>query len=409
MTIGTRAATPAALTAVIASAQVFGMGGYASFAALMPVFMPEWRLADSEAGWINGVFYAGYLGAVPWLSSLTDRVAPRRVYIAASLISALASFGFAFAADGFWSAALFRFFAGIGLAGTYMPGLKLLADHVPGTDQSRMVAFYTAGFSIGSALSLFAAGQVEAALGWRAAFAVAGLGPLLAVALLQFLLPREDPRPHPPPATHVLDFRPVLRCREAMGYVLTYAIHNFEVFAARSWLVVYLAFAAALRPDQSAGWWAPATLAALFTLFGVPATIFGNELAIRFGRRRTIAGIMVVSAAVGLTVGFAPGWPYLIVVALVALHMMTQIGESAAVTAGSVAAAPAGYRGATMAVHSTLGFTGAFLGPVAFGFALEFAGGSGTEGAWFAAFALTAGVMLLGPFALRLARSAAPR
>jgi MFS family permease len=403
-----RAASATALTLVLASAEVFGMAGFATFTALLPVFIPEWRLSDSDAGWISGVFYAGYLGAVPVLTSLTDRIAPRRVYIAASLAAAIANFGFAFVADGFWSAILFRALAGIGLAGTYMPGLKLLADHVHGAEQSRMVAFYTAGFSIGSAVSLWAAGLIEPAFGWRAAFAVAGAGPLIAIALLQLFLPREDPRPHPPPETHVLDFRPVLACRAAMAYVLAYTIHNFEVFAARSWLVVYLVFAASRAADQAAGWWHPATLAALFTLLGVPATILGNELAIRFGRMRMVAAIMVVSAGVCVLVGLAPGWPYALVVILVALHMMTQIGESSAVTAGSVAAAPAGYRGATMAVHSTLGFSGSFLGPVVFGFALEYAGGSQTETAWLVAFALTAAIMLLGPLALRLARDPTP-
>jgi MFS family permease len=284
-----RAASATALTLVLASAEVFGMAGFATFTALLPVFIPEWRLSDSDAGWISGVFYAGYLGAVPVLTSLTDRIAPRRVYIAASLAAAIANFGFAFVADGFWSAILFRALAGIGLAGTYMPGLKLLADHVHGAEQSRMVAFYTAGFSIGSAVSLWAAGLIEPAFGWRAAFAVAGAGPLIAIALLQLFLPREDPRPHPPPETHVLDFRPVLACRAAMAYVLAYTIHNFEVFAARSWLVVYLVFAASRAADQAAGWWHPATLAALFTLLGVPATILGNELAIRFGRMRMVA------------------------------------------------------------------------------------------------------------------------
>ena len=400
-----RAATPLALTAVLAAAEIFGMAGFASFSALMPVFMPEWALSDSEAGWISGVFYAGYLGAVPWLSSLTDRIAPRRVYIAASLVTAVSSFGFAFAAEGFWTALAFRALAGIGLAGTYMPGLKLLTDHVHGADQSRMVAFYTAGFSIGSAFSLLIAGMAEEAFGWRIAFALAGLGPPVAVTLLALFLPRQDPRPHPPPSTHILDFRPVLRCRAAMAYVLAYTIHNFEVFAARSWLVVYLVFASGLQPDGGKDWWNAATLAAAFTLLGVPSTIVGNELAIRFGRTRTIATIMLVSAAVCLLVGFAPAWPYAVVVALVGLHMVTQIGESSAVTAGVIAAAPMGYRGATMAVHSTLGFSGAFLGPVAFGFALEYAGGSETQDAWIAAFAMTALVMLFGPFALRLGRA----
>jgi MFS family permease len=403
-----RAATPISLTAVLVAAEIFSMAGFASFSALMPVFLPEWSLTDSQAGWISGVFYAGYLGAVPVLTSLTDRIPPRRIYIAASLAAAISSFGFAFGAEGFWTALTFRALAGIGLAGTFMPGLKLLTDHVPGAHQSRMVAFYTAGFSIGSAVSLVIAGASGETLGWRFAFAFAGFGPLIAVTILALFLPRKDPRPQPPPSTHVLDFRPVLRCREAMAFVLTYTIHNFEIFAARSWLVVYLVFAASLQPDGSAGWWSAATLAAAFTLLGVPSTIAGNEIAIRFGRHRTIAAVMLVSAAVCILVGFAPPWPYAIVVALAGLHTITQIGESAALTAGVVAAAPVGYRGATMAVHSTLGFSGAFLGPVAFGFALEFAGGSQTEGAWVAAFAVTAGVMLLGPLALRLGRPSAP-
>jgi MFS family permease len=403
-----RAATPVAITAVLVVAQIFGMAGFASFAALMPVFIPEWRLSDSEAGWVNGVFYAGYLGAVPWLSSLTDRLASRRIYVAAALITALSSFGFAFAADGFWSAVALRALAGIGLAGTFMPGLKLLADHVSGPRQGRMVAVYTAGFSVGSAASLVSTDLVAEAFGWRTAFALAGAGPLIAVALLMLFLPRTDPRPQAPPTTHVFDFRPVLRCREAMAFVLGYVTHSFEVFAARSWLVVYLAFAATRQPDQAAGWWSAPALAAVFTLLGVPATILGNELAIRFGSHRTIAAIMVVSAVVGILVGFAPAWPYAVVIVLAGLHAITQIGDSAALTAGVIAAAPPGYRGATMAVHSTLGFTGAFLGPVAFGFALEHAGGSQTEGAWIAAFALTAGLMLLGPFALRLGRPRAP-
>ena len=401
------AATPRSLTALLIAAEILGMAGFATFPALLPVFIADWSLADSRAGWISGAFYAGYLGAVPLLASLTDRIAPRRIYLAASLVAAASSLGFAFAAEGFWTALVLRALAGIGLAGTYMPGLKLLTDHVRGDAQSRMVAFYTAGFSVGAAISLFAAGAIEAAWSWHAAFACAGLGPLAAVALLAAFLPGDDPRPDPPPATHVLDFRPVLRSREVMAYVLAYTIHNFEIFAVRSWLVVYLAFAAALGPGGAGGWWSPATIAAAFTLLGVPSTIVGNELALRFGRHRTITAIMVVSAIVALLVGLAPTWPYAMVVALVALHMVTQIGESSAITAGVVAAAPPGYRGATMAVHSTIGFSGSFLGPVAFGFALEFAGGSQTETGWLAAFALTALVMLLGPIALRLGRGAA--
>lgn len=400
-----RAQAPVAITAVMLAAEVCGMAGFAAFSALLPVFMPEWRLSDSDAGWISGIFYAGYLSAVPVLVSLTDRISPRRVYFASCVLAALANLGFAVAADGFWSAMLFRALAGVGLAGTYMPGLKLLTDHVHGPGQSRMLAFYTAGFSIGSSISFLIAGAAMDASGWRAAFGIGAAGPLLAIVLVALFLPREDPQLHPAPDTHVLDFRPVLRCRAAMAFVLAYMVHNFELFIVRSWIVAYLVFAAALQPGGAAGWWSVAALAALLNLIGVPATIFGNELALRFGRHRVIAAIMTASAAGCVLSGLAPGWPFGVVVAVAALHSILIIGESSALTAGAVGAAPAGYKGATMAVHSCLGFAGAFSGPVVFGFALQFAGGSATQGAWLIAFVLTGAVTLLGPLALRLGRA----
>ena len=69
------------------------------------------------------------------------------------VLTIIASAGFAFLTTGFWSAFGFRVVAGIALAGTYMPGLKLMSDHLSvmagGKDQSRAVAFYTSSFGIG--------------------------------------------------------------------------------------------------------------------------------------------------------------------------------------------------------------------------------------------------------------------
>ncbi|MBM3565225.1 MAG: MFS transporter [Alphaproteobacteria bacterium] len=400
-----RAQSHTAITAVMLAAEVCGMAGFAAFSALLPLFMTEWKLSDSDAGWISGIFYAGYLSAVPVLVSLTDRIPPRRVYLISCAIAALANFGFAFAADGFWEAMVFRALAGVGLAGTYMPGLKLLTDHVQGTGQSRMLAFYTSGFSVGSSISFLIAGAMADAANWHVAFLIGGVGPLAAALLITLFLPREDPRSHAPPDTHLLDFRPVLRSRQAIGFVLTYMVHNFELFVVRSWIVAYLLFSASLTPGGTEAFWSAAALAALFNIMGVPATIIGNEMAMRFGRHRVITLVMLASAATCVLMGLAPGWPFWIVVAVAALHSVLIIAESSAVTAGAVGAAPLGYRGATMAVHSCLGFAGSFSGPVVFGFALQFAGGSGTQDAWLAAFVLTGAVMLLGPLALRLART----
>ena len=67
-------------------------------------------------------------------------------------------------------------------------------------------------------------------------------------------------------------------------------------------------------------------------------------------------------------------------------------------------------RGATMALHSTVGFSLSALGAWAVGVALDAAGGPASASAWTAAFAVLALGILLGPLALHWSRAAsAPR
>ena len=97
-------------------------------ATLLPVLQREWSLSNSEAGLISGVYFAGYVAATPILTSLTDRFDSRQIYGFACLLSFLGAAGFTLFAGGIWGALFFQFMIGAGLGGTYMPGLKMLAD-----------------------------------------------------------------------------------------------------------------------------------------------------------------------------------------------------------------------------------------------------------------------------------------
>ncbi len=387
------------------------MLGAATFPALLPTFLDEWTLTSTEAGWLNGIYYLGYLLAVPVLVSLTDRGSPRKIYYLCMALTALSSAGFAFLVTGFWSAFAFRVLAGVALAGTYMPALKMMSDHLRvmagDKDQSRAVAFYTSSFGIGTAISFYLSGVVAGALDWHWAFAGAALGPFLAVLIAAMALPKEDPPQTDMPDTHLLDFRPVLRCRAAMGYVLAYTAHNFELFVFRSWGVTYLVFASATGPGDALGFSATA-IAAVINLLGLPSSVLGNELSRRFGRHKIITIVMLSSAVLACVIGVSADWPYWVVVCLVLLYGVTITGDSASITAGVVAAAPKGYRGATMAVHSSIGFMGSFAGPLMFGVALDLASPTGIGGetiiSWGWAFAFTGLIVTLGPLALALLR-----
>ncbi len=396
------AATPStgfAAVACLCLAEVLTMVGVFTFPALLPGFVAEWSLTATEAGWISGVMFAGYTLAVPILTPATDRIDAKKVYLLGATVAGMAGLGFAVAAQGFWSALALRFVAGIGLAGTYMPGLKALVDRTSGPQQPRWISFYTAGFSLGTSLSFLLSGVVADAMGWRAAFFLAGGCALAGAALVLTILRRAQPLPPTPPA-NPFDFAPVFRNRAAMGFVLGYTTHVWELFGARSWMVAFLVWVLTTQPGATGP--APTTVATIGGVLAMVASIAGADLAARLDRRRVCAFAMIGSAGLALGVGFAGGLPYGVVVALILLHNVLIQIDSAALTTGAVLAAEPSRRGATIAVHSLLGFSAAFLGPLVFGMVLDHAGGSGNGLAWGLAFASLGMAAALGPLALRL-------
>ncbi|HEX6297585.1 MAG TPA: MFS transporter, partial [Burkholderiales bacterium] len=172
---------------VLLAAHILSMLGSQTYAALLPELREEWSMSNAQAGVVGGMFFAGYIATVSYWTALTDRVDARKVYLAGGLLAAAGGVGFGWAVSGFYTAILFQVMLGIGIAATYMPGLRILSDRISGPAQSRNIAFYTSFFGIGTALSLAIAGAVAPLAGWRAAFIVSAAGPLLA-GLTVFLL-----------------------------------------------------------------------------------------------------------------------------------------------------------------------------------------------------------------------------
>ena len=380
------------------AAHVTSMAGFSTYATLLPGLQGEWGLNNSQAGFISGAFFAGYMAAVPLLTSLTDRVDARRVYLVSSVMAAAALAGIALFANGLVSAAVLQLAAGAGIAGTYMPGLRALTDNVSGTGaQSRAVSFYTAVFGLGTSLSIVLSGWIAGALGFRWAFGLGAIGPLAAGLMVALGLPPRKPAPLR--GARMLDFRPVLASREVRPYIFGYAVHCWELFGSRSWLVAFIVFAQQLQISGGAppAAWSAVTIAAVANLIAPAASIGGNELAMRRGRERLIWMAMLASGALTCALGFAAALPSYALVALVIVHMGLIMGDSSALTAGLVTRIDERIRGAAMAVHSMLGFGAGFFAPLVFGAVLDLAGGNSSPLAWGLAF------MSLGAGAIAMA------
>ena len=183
-----------------------------------------------------------------------------------------------------------------------------------------------------------------------------------------------------------------------MAYALAYCIHTLEMNALRGWGVAFLGWIA-LSTGASTGWLTPTIVITILGLVGTVASIAGNEMSIRLGRRRLVVMAMLGSIVLAASIGFLGPLSYPLAVGLIMIWGIVVWLDSSSLTAGAAGTAEPSRRGATLAIHSMLGYAGGFVGPLAVGWTLDAMGGMSQPG-WGAAFGLIAVLMLaaLGAF-----------
>jgi MFS family permease len=388
------------ILAVVAAQMLAQIGAFA-LPALLPTYMDRWHLSATQAGWLIGIFFAAYVAAVPLLLALTDRVPVKRIYLLGTGLTMLSHLGFALVADGFWVGLILRSLAGIGWAGTYMTGLKALADHLDTAAQSRAVSWHAAGVGISGAGSFAIAGAMAALGGPEAAFLLAAVTAASAFTVAALIMPSRRAAVKPSSGA-LLDYRPVIRNRAAMAWIAGYTVHTWEMAVVRGWAVVFFTTIIAWHGSP---WWLPAPTV-LFTvagLAGVLVSVTGNETAQRWGRRQVVMVAMTVAAALSMIAGWTAAISTPVAVLVLVLWNAAIYLDSSALTAGTVQAADPKLRGATMGLHSMCGYAGGFVGPPLAGLVLDFVGRDNVVG-WGLAFGHLAIITLTG-FAILLSLS----
>jgi predicted MFS family arabinose efflux permease len=404
MTITSELVTPTRLVTAVCAAQVLVQIGAFFWPALLPGMMQLWSLSNSEAGWITASFYGAYMVSVAVLVTLTDRIDPKRVYLFGVASTVAGHLLFGVLAEGFWSAVILRALTGMGWAGTYMTGLKLLADRVDAKMMSRATAGHAASIGISGALSFATGDLIASVAGWRAAFVTAAASAAIAWVLVAVIAPAQGrPIIASKDGRGLYDFRPVFRNSSAMAYAIAYCIHTLEMSALRGWGVAFLGYVAATTGAAAASLLSPAIVATGLGLIGTFASVAGNEAAIRFGRKRLIVTAMLASILIGATIGFIGSMSYGVAAVLLTVYGVVIWLDSSSLTAGTAGTAEPSRRGATLAVHSMLGYAGGFVGPLLVGWVLDWSGGMSQLG-WglsFLSVAVLMGLALITFWAIR--------
>jgi MFS family permease len=217
------------------------------------------------------------------------------------------------------------------------------------------------------------------------------------IAAMVMPMPSALAVPAKAPSRRLLDFRPVLRNRAVIGWIVGYTVHTWGLSALRAWGVTFLA---AVCASQGAPSWLPdpAVLFTIAGLAGIAVSITGNETAQRWGRARVVTVAMGTAAVLSLLTGWSTTAPAVVAAGLVVLWNTAIYFDSSALTAGTVQAADKELRGATMGLHSMCGYAGGFVGPLGVGLVLDWAGSA--QG-WGLAFGHLALITLTGLVILR--------
>lgn len=325
---------------------------------------------------------------------LLARIGPARVTQLAMALGACGTV--AIAAGGLPGAALGSLLLGIGYGWTTPAATQVLNRLVPPARRNLVFAVKQMGVPIGGALAGLTLPSLALLLGWRgAALCVAAALALAAVALTPFRRPWDSAR-GTAPASRGGGFA-VLRQGRGLGALALMG----ALFSAIQ--LIFGAHAVTMLVGEF-GWTpvAAGAAASMVQVSGAVSRLLWALLADRVGRGMALLALIGLgTAGATFTIAFAPGWPVLAVLLLLAAFGACSAGWTGVAMAEVARLAPPGAAGAATGAVMSVTFGGIVFGP------LLFAGAVTVLGSYTAAFAVVALLPLAGAAVAWKARDSA--
>jgi predicted MFS family arabinose efflux permease len=163
-------------------------------ATLAPAFSAELGLSAGDLGLLAGAYFLGFSAAQLPLGKALDRFGPRRVLLAllAVAVLACAAFGMAQSLAALWLA---RALIGLGVSACLMAPLTAFRHRLGDAAQLRANSWMLMTGSLGMLASTLPVQWLLPVTGWRGLFWLVAALLLVAMALIVWLVPRDDAPP----------------------------------------------------------------------------------------------------------------------------------------------------------------------------------------------------------------------
>lgn len=338
--------------ALLSFTLVLSMSTWFSASAVVPQLRTIWHLTPGVAAWLTIAVQLGFVAGalISSLLNLSDVVAPRHVVFGGSIGAAVAN-GLLHLAGGGAVGLLLRFFTGVFLAGIYPPALKLMATWFR-TGRGNALGILVGALVVGTAIPHLLNGL--GGLDWRIVITGTSVLTLAGGMIAEFAV-REGPYPFPRATFDPMQAGRVFANRGVRLASLGYFGHMWELYAMYAW---FLAFFSAHRLARGfSGGPAPAYATFAVIAIGGVGCWIGGLAGDRWGRTRTTALMMTISAACALVIGFlfeAPSW---LVLAVGLIWGFTIVADSAQFSTMVTELADQAYVGTAVTLQLAIGFT----------------------------------------------------
>ena len=344
---------------------------FMTVAGCIPVLIEEWQIGATQASSIVSGLYFAYAFSLLAFSWLSDHIGAKRSVSISACATALACMAFSFYADDLVTTLIFYSLVGLCQGGLYTPLIVLFRENAPARRLGSAVGWLIASTSIGYATSIGLTGLSIGISGWRLAFLVTGLPPIIGTVILLLAIKSFSNIVHlrVPGISLWQELRKNNDTKQLLG---GYTAHSWELLGIWAWAPALLTASFVLYGETTvaATQWS-AQFIMLLHLFGAVAAYTMGRLSDRFGRRTILIWIGSIATGFSFSVGwFVAFMPYLIA-ALVIFYAFFAIGDSPVLSTAMAESVEPTCLGAMFAVRSLSGFLAGAISTVVVGWVID--------------------------------------